>query len=66
MNRVKTFLACFLALLTLSMTSVQAAVPAEVTTAIADVQATGTAVFAALIIVALPFIAWRLVRKIRG
>jgi len=54
------------ALVSLASLTASAAVPAAVTTAISDVETAGASVFAALVIVAMPFILFKLVRKIRG
>jgi len=54
------------AVASLASLNVSAAVPASVTTAITDVETAGASVFAALVIVAMPFILFKLVRKIRG
>jgi len=66
MNKVTKYVGAGAAALSLGAMSASAAVPAAITTAITDVETAGAAVFAALIVVSLPFILWKLIRKIRG
>lgn len=51
---------------TLATSQAQAAIPAGVQTAIDDMILVGAAAFAAVVLVSLPFIAWAMVKKIRG
>lgn len=44
----------------------QGAIPTAIADAIDSVELVGAAVFAALVVIALPFLAWKLVKRIRG
>lgn len=66
MNKVSKYVGAGAAALSLGALNASAAVPAAITTAITDIETAGAAVFAALVVVALPFILFRLIRKIRG
>jgi len=52
--------------LVLTGASLQAAVPAEVTTAITDVTSVGASVFTAMLAIGIPILAWRLVKRVKG
>lgn len=66
MNKLTKLVGAGVGALSLGAMTASAAVPAAITTAIDDVETAGASVFAALVVVALPFILFRLVRKIRG
>jgi len=66
MRKIRKNLARLAIVAAAASTSAMAAVPAEVTTALADVTSVGASVFTAMLAIGIPILAWRLVKRVKG